>query len=979
MSRILNWSGKGQRAGGHPHAAEKGNKRHRYATQNAISGRYFSLLLSFLLVWLVACGTGSSETAVSSTATPASEPIPAPTEAETAETRTFTDAMGREVTIPVAPQRVVALSEIDLDSLVALGIIPVGASNGRGQTTLPTYLLPMIEGKTTSIGQLGEPNLETILTLEPDLIVYSDPYGPLAEKISELEQIAPVIVPYVDNGDWHWKTVFLAVADAVGKSAEAQAWMQTYDEQTAVLGSHLSDDMREVSIVRWMADGPRILLSNAFPSQVLSDIGFVRPAYQIDLAGAHPVHTDVISMEQVDLVDADIIFAGGLNPEGDTAMQEALEDPLVQTLSAIQAERLFLVDGLAWSSTGGPTAAMHVLNDVANALGVTIDSTETAVSPFPVTIEHKFGSITIPATPERVVVIGYNDQDSVLALGITPLAVRYWFGDTENAIFPWAQDALVGENPAVLNMPFGELNYELILSFNPDLIVAVYAGITAEEYDLLAQIAPTLAQTADYNDYGMPWQEATRLIGTAVGKTAEAEALVAGVEATFADARASHPEFAGKSFVVATGRATGGYAFFSTQDPRTRYFTNLGFAPPTDLDELTGGSFYAEISAERLDLLDRDLIIFTQASYLENGADSILNDPLLGQLDAMKEGRFVILTEALDGAFSFSSVLSLGYVTQELVPQLAAALGEPAESAALFPVTIEHKFGSTTIPAAPERVITIGYSEQDAVLALGVVPVAVRDWFGEQPYGVWPWAQDELGGATPELLQMPYGELNYELITSLSPDLLVATHSGITEEEYNLLSQIAPTLAQPADYPDFGVPWQVQTQLIGRALGREALANELVAAVEEQITAVSESNNGFGGATVAWVTPAADAGQFWVVGETTPPLRFLTGLGLTYDPALSEVVGDLDSAQISNEQLGLLDVDVLIVRAATPEEQAAILSDPLFSQLSVVQDGRIIFFVGNDPVYGALSFSTVLSLPYALEGLVPQLKTAVEQ
>ncbi|GIK55052.1 MAG: hypothetical protein BroJett015_07150 [Chloroflexota bacterium] len=907
-------------------------------------------------------------------------------------------------------------------------------------------------------------------------------------------------------------------------------------------------------------------------------------------------------------------------------------------------------------------------------------ATDTAVAEsatFPLTIEHKFGSTTIPAPPERVVVIGYNDQDAVVALGVTPLAVRYWFGDTEDAIFPWADDDLVGENPAVLNMPFGELNYELILSFNPDLIIGVYSGITAEEYELLTQIAPTLAQTADYNDYGMPWQEATALIGAALGKTAVAAEVIAGVEASFAQARAAHPEFEGKSFVVAAGRgSSGNYAIFSTQDARTRYFTNLGFAPPTDLDELTGDSFYAELSQERVDLLDRDLIIFTQASYLENGADSILSDPLLAQLNAMKEGRYVILTEELDGAFSFSSVLSLPYVTEQLAPQLAAALGggdtavssdtadtrtltdalgrevtipanpqrvvalseidldslvalgiipvgapngrgqttlptyllpqiegkttsigplgepdfetiltlEPdlivysdpygplaemipeleqiapvvvpyvdtgdwhwksvllaiaeamgkaaeaeewmatydAQTAVLgaqlsadlrqvsivrwmadgprillanafssqvlsdigferpayqldlagthpvhtdvismeqvdlvdadiifagglnpegdvamqealenplvqtlsavqnnrlftvdglawsstggpmaamqvladvaealgtetavaesttFPVTIEHKFGSTTIPAAPERVITIGYSEQDPVLALGVVPIAVRDWFGDQPYGVWPWGQDALGSATPELLQMPHGELNFELIASLDPDLLVATHSGITEEEYNMLSQIAPTLAQPGEYPDFGVPWQIQTQLIGRALGREELANELVAAVETQIAAANEANDGFGGATVAWVTPAEEAGQYWVVGENTPPLRFLTGLGLTYDPAISEVVGDLDSAQISSERLDLLDVDVLIVRADTPGELAAILDDPLFSQLAVVQDGRVIPFVGNDPVYGALSFSTVLSLPYALDALVEQIGTAVK-
>jgi len=338
------------------------------------NGRIWPIYLLILLL-LAACSAPAditdevAETDVTTTETVAGESAEEPMEeAAEPETRTITDALDREVTIPVNPQRIVTLSEIDTDSLLALGIVPVGAPNGRGQLTLPTYLQPLLGDQTTAIGGIGEPNLETILTLEPDLIVYSDPYGPLAERIPELEQIAPVVVPYVDTGDWHWKAVFMAVADTLGKTAEAETWMQAYDARTAELGAQLPDDVVEVSIVRWMADGPRILLSNAFSSQVLSDVGFARPQYQLDLAGTHPVHTDVISMEQVELIDADLVFAGGLNPEGDVAMETALADPLVETLTAVQSNRLFLVDGLAWSSTGGPIAALQVLDDLENAL-----------------------------------------------------------------------------------------------------------------------------------------------------------------------------------------------------------------------------------------------------------------------------------------------------------------------------------------------------------------------------------------------------------------------------------------------------------------------------------------------------------------------------------------------------------------------------------------------------------------------------------
>lgn len=305
------------------------------------------------------------------------------------------------------------------------------------------------------------------------------------------------------------------------------------------------------------------------------------------------------------------------------------------------------------------------------------DSAASSTAAFPLTIEHAFGSTTIEAAPERIVSIGYADQDPLIALGAPMIAGRYWFGDTESVVFPWAKDDLQGAEPEVLNMTFGELSFEKILALDPDLIIAVSSGILEDEYALLSEIAPIVAQSGEYDNFGMPWQEATQLIGDAVGQSAEAEAIVADVQSLFSEAAAAHPEFAGKEIVVGGLRADGSsYFFFSAQDARTRFFTDLGFVAPADLDELTGDSFYTEISGERVELLDRDLIVFSQASYLPDGADTILNDPLLSQLDAVKEGRFVILSEELDGAFSASSVLSLPYALEELVPQLAEALAQ---------------------------------------------------------------------------------------------------------------------------------------------------------------------------------------------------------------------------------------------------------------------------------------------------------------
>ena len=129
-------------------------------------------------------------------------------------------------------------------------------------------------------------------------------------------------------------------------------------------------------------------------------------------------------------------------------------------------------------------------------------------------------------------------------------------------------------------------------------------------------------------------------------------------------------------------------------------------------------------------------------------------------------------------------------------PDTAPATG-PLEAAGAFPREVEHALGITEIPAEPTRVVTVGVTEQDAVLALGIAPVGVTEWYGDQPFATWPWAQDELGDAEPVVLSTTDG-FEYERIAALEPDLIIGTNAGLAEESYELLSAIAPTIAHPA-------------------------------------------------------------------------------------------------------------------------------------------------------------------------------------
>lgn len=333
--------------------------------------------------------------------------------------------------------------------------------------------------------------------------------------------------------------------------------------------------------------------------------------------------------------------------------------------------------GGAATPAAAPTIATDALADPAEATEAPTDTEETDASAegaYPVTIEHKFGSTTIESAPQRIVVLGFTEQDFYYALGAQPIAIRYWYGDEADAIFPWADAAAGDAAPEVLNMTWGSLDYETLVGLNPDLISAIGAGINQDEYDRLSQIAPTIAQSDAYIDYGTPWQETTTTIGKVVGKEAEAEALVAGVQDQIEAIRKAHPEFEGKTIAVVYSFTPGSFGFYTAGDQRGRFFTDLGFVVPDELVELAGDSFYADVSQERLDILDQDLIVVLNAGTAEGGQERIESEALFSQLDAVKEGRVVYIPAEYEDAVNFNTVLSIPYSVENLVPLLSDAL-----------------------------------------------------------------------------------------------------------------------------------------------------------------------------------------------------------------------------------------------------------------------------------------------------------------
>ena len=353
------------------------------------------------------------------------------------ETIVITDYDGREVAVPANPQRIVALSEKDIDAAVTLGMPLVGVVNGRGSMVPPTYLADELDG-VTSVGSFVEPSLETILALEPDLILIGGIFPGIADLVEPLNEIAPTVVTY--GLEDTWQDSFLKSAAAMNQEEAAQSWLDTVYAQTATeLAAALPVDAGStVGIVRFNPDGPVIMALGSFASLIAQDLGLARPKSQ-QIEGYS--HGDTLSLEQIQDVDADYLFLASLNPEGAATLEAALAEPLYQSLTAVSEGRTTIVDGAAWTSTGGPLAAMQVLADIAVAFGIDevvgMEESQTEAA-FPVTLEHKYGSTTIDAAPERVISVGYSEQDPLLALGVAPIAIRDWFGDQPFGVWPWS-------------------------------------------------------------------------------------------------------------------------------------------------------------------------------------------------------------------------------------------------------------------------------------------------------------------------------------------------------------------------------------------------------------------------------------------------------------------------------------------------------------------------------------------------------------
>jgi iron complex transport system substrate-binding protein len=296
--------------------------------------------------------------------------------------------------------------------------------------------------------------------------------------------------------------------------------------------------------------------------------------------------------------------------------------------------------------------------------------------------------------------------------------------------------------------------------------------------------------------------------------------------------------------------------------------------------------------------------------------------------------------------------------------------------------SVDTMFGTIEVPKPDDgelRVVALGWSDAETALALGVKPVAVYDWlnFGEDSKGVGPWATELFGDETPVVMKNVDQSINYEQIQSLEPDLILNVNSSGDQTQFERLNSIAPTIYAPDGANPYGTGWRVETATVAQALGVDEKGEELVTKVEDAIADAKAAHPEFDGHTAVAGIKGGDSYAAYLPGD--PRWDLLESLGFTQSSAIP-ALGPQASfyATIPAEKISALDADVTVLFPIgyTLDQ---LENDPLVQSLPVVEDGRAIFLDPDGEITTAFSVGSVLSLPVALEQLLPTLAEAAKK
>jgi iron complex transport system substrate-binding protein len=287
-----------------------------------------------------------------------------------------------------------------------------------------------------------------------------------------------------------------------------------------------------------------------------------------------------------------------------------------------------------------------------------------------------------------------------------------------------------------------------------------------------------------------------------------------------------------------------------------------------------------------------------------------------------------------------------------------------SSSSGAFPVTVSTAFGDVEIEEEPTRVVALGWGDAETALALGVQPVGASDWLAFGGEGVGPWSEG-LYDEAPEIIETM--EPSFEAIAALEPDLILDTKSAGTQERYDLLSQIAPTVGMPEGVEAYQTTYDQQLELVGQSLGRTDEAEELAAELTQAFEDAAAEHPEFEGTEVAVAAFTSEGFGAYVEGDAR--VDFMEELGFVNKPAIQEQATDSFFIGVSEEQVSLLDAG-LTVAFPIGTEVSEFTDNPLWEALPSVQDGRAVV-LEDQTLASAFSIGTAPGILYALDETVP--------
>ncbi|MFJ7497062.1 iron-siderophore ABC transporter substrate-binding protein [Streptomyces sp. NPDC097727] len=306
--------------------------------------------------------------------------------------------------------------------------------------------------------------------------------------------------------------------------------------------------------------------------------------------------------------------------------------------------------------------------------------------------------------------------------------------------------------------------------------------------------------------------------------------------------------------------------------------------------------------------------------------------------------------------------------------------GASGKSDGAFPVSIKSALGTAEIKEQPERIVTLGQGSAETAIALGHTPVGMEKYeWGSDKTGYLPWIHEAVKKSGDKLpTQFTGGEdIDFEAITELEPDVILAPWSGITQKDYDILKDIAPTVA----YPDlaWSTDWDQQIDIIGKALGQTDEAKGLVSKIEKQLSDAAATRPNYKNHKFSYIYNTGP-GTLGVFRPEEQRVKMLSSLGLTVDPVVNtfkETKGT-DSALIGLENAEKLkDSDLLFTFYMDDKSRKEIEAQPLYAAMPAVKSGAMVYSKDNSFVT-ASSIINPLTVPWVIDRYLPLIDKAIK-